>query len=92
MFPFPSRLQKRPHVSARQYARLVHEWVSAIGLDPSSYRTQSPRRTQAAQIYRKTGNRRAVQLLIGHANVGSTVRYPGIELADALCLAKTIDF
>ncbi len=72
---FPSRLHDRPHVSTRQYARLVRDWVSAIGLDPSGYGTHSMRRTKAAQIYRKTGNLRAVQLLPGHAKVDSKVRY-----------------
>jgi site-specific recombinase XerD len=81
---FPSRLHDRPHVSTRQYARLVREWVSAIGLDPSSYGRHSLRRTKAAQIYRKTGNLRAVQLLLFHAKVDSTVRYLGVELEDAL--------
>ncbi len=88
---FPSRLHDRPHVSTRQYARLVREWVSAIGLDPSSYGTHSLRRTKAAQIYRKTGNLRAVQLLLGHAKVDSTVRYLGVELEDALSIAEKID-
>ncbi len=88
---FPSRLHDRPHVSTRQYARLVRDWVSAIGLDPSGYGTHSLRRTKAAQIYRKTGNLRAVQLLLGHAKVDSTVRYLGVELEDALSIAEKID-
>ncbi len=91
VFLFPSRLHKRPHVSTRQYARLVREWVSAIGLDPSGYGTHSLRRTKAAQIYRKTGNLRAVQLLLGHAKVDSTVRYLGVELEDALSIAEKIE-
>ena len=90
-FLFPSRLHKRPHVSTRQYARLVREWVSAIGLDPSGYGMHSLRRTKAAQIYRKTGNLRAVQLLLGHAKVDSTVRYLGVELEDALSIAEKIE-
>ncbi len=88
---FPSRLHDRPHVSTRQYARLVRDWVSAIGLDPSGYGTHSLRRTKAAQIYRKTGNLRAVQLLLGHTKVDSTVRYLGVELEDALSIAEKID-
>ena len=80
-----------PHLSTRQYARLVREWVSAIGLDPSSYGTHSLRRTKAALIYRKTGNLRAVQLLLGHSKVDSTVRYLGVELEDALSIAERID-
>ena len=69
----------------------MREWVSAIGLDPSGYGTHSLRRTKAAQIYRKTGNLRAVQLLLGHAKVDSTVRYLGVELEDALSIAEKID-
>ena len=83
---FPSRLHALPHLSTRQYARLVREWVSAIGLDPSGYGTHSLRRTKAALIYRKTGNLRAVQLLLGHSKVDSTVRYLGVELEDALSI------
>jgi len=88
---FPSRLHDQPHVSTRQYARLVRYWVSAIGLDPSGCGTHSLRRTKAAQIYRKTGNLRAVQLLLGHAKVDSKVRYLGVELEDALSIAEKID-
>jgi len=90
-FLFPSRFHDRPHVSTRQYARLVRDWVSAIGLDPSSYGTHSLRRTKAALIYRKTGNLRAVQLLLGHTKVDSTVRYLGVELEDALSISEKID-
>jgi len=88
---FPSRLRNRLHVSTRQYARLVQDWVSAIGLDPIGYGTHSLRRTKAAQIYRKTGNLRAVQLLLGHAKVDSTVRYLGVELENALSIAEKIE-
>ena len=87
-FLFPSRLHGSPHLSTRQYARLVYAWVSAIGLDPSGYGTHSLRRTKAALIYRKTGNLRAVQLLLGHTKVDSTVRYLGVELDDALSIAE----
>ncbi len=90
-FLFPSRFHERPHISRRQYARLVRDWVSAIGLEPSGYGTHSLRRTKAALIYRKTGNLRAVQLLLGHTKVDSTVRYLGVELEDALSIAEKID-
>ncbi|MEM1076471.1 MAG: tyrosine-type recombinase/integrase [Pseudomonadota bacterium] len=76
-FMFPSRFHDRPHISTRQYGRLVRDWVTAIGLETSGYRTHSLRRTKAAEIYRKTGNLRAVQLLLGHTKVDSTVRYFG---------------
>lgn len=90
-FLFPSRFHDRPHISTRQYARLVRDWVTAIGLEPSGYGTHSLRRTKAAQIYRKTGNLRAVQLLLGHTKVDSTVRYLGVELEDALSIAESVD-
>ncbi|WP_170516033.1 tyrosine-type recombinase/integrase [Ruegeria atlantica] len=72
-FMFPSRFHDRPHISTRQYGRLVRDWVAAIGLEPSGYGTHSMRRTKVAEIYRKTGNLRAVQLLLGHTKVDSTV-------------------
>lgn len=90
-FMFPSRFHDRPHISTRQYGRLVHDWVSSIGLEPSGYGTHSLRRTKAAEIYRKTGNLLAVQLLLGHTKVDSTVRYLGVELEDALSIAENID-
>ena len=90
-FMFPSRFHDRPHISTRQYGRIVRDWVTAIGLEPSGYGTHSLRRTKAAEIYRKTGNLRAVQLLLGHAKVDSTVRYLGVELEDALSIAERID-
>lgn len=90
-FMFPSRFHDRPHISTRQYGRLVRDWVTAIGLEPSGYGTHSMRRTKAAEIYRKTGNLRAVQLLLGHTKVDSTVRYLGVELEDALGIAERID-
>lgn len=90
-FLFPSRFHASPHLSTRQYARLVRDWVSAIGLDPSAYGTHSLRRTKAALIYRKTGNLRAVQLLLGHTKVESTVRYLDVELDDALSIAEKIE-
>ena len=90
-FMFPSRFHNRPHISTRQYGRLLRDWVTAIGLEPSGYGTHSLRRTKAAEIYRKTGNLRAVQLLLGHTKVDSTVRYLGVELEDALSIAEKID-
>jgi integrase len=88
---FPSRLRASPHLSIRQYARLVHRWVESIGLESALYGTHSMRRTKAAQIYRKTGNLRAVQLLLGHTKLESTVRYLGIEVDDALNMAEQLD-
>ena len=76
------------HLTTRQYARLVSEWVSAIGLDPLKYATHSMRRTKATLIYRRTGNLRAVQLLLGHTKIESTVRYLGVEVDDALEIAE----
>ncbi|SDE78036.1 tyrosine-type recombinase/integrase [Ruegeria marina] len=90
-FMFPSRFHDRPHISTRQYGRLVRDWVTSIGLEPSGYGTHSLRRTKASEIYRKTGNLRAVQLLLGHTKVDSTVRYLGVELEDALSIAERID-
>lgn len=90
-FLFPSRLRKSPHLSLRQYARIVESWVSAIGLDPTAYGTHSMRRTKATLIYRRTKNLRAVQLLLGHTNLDSTVRYLGIEIDDALDMSEKID-
>ena len=77
--------------STRQYARLLSQWIASIGLDPSSFGTHSLRRTKATLIYRRTGNLRAVQLLLGHTKVESTVRYLGIEVDDALAISEQID-
>ncbi|MBY4893225.1 tyrosine-type recombinase/integrase [Rhodobacteraceae bacterium N5(2021)] len=90
-FIFPSRFHARPHISTRQYGRLVRDWVTSIGLEPSGYGTHSLRRTKAAEIYRKTGNLRAVHLLLGHTKVDSTVRYLGVEPEVALTIAEGID-
>jgi integrase len=90
-FLFPSRLHGSLHISTRQYARLVHYWVRSIGLDANMYGTHSMRRTKAALIYRKTGNLRAVQILLGHTKLESTVRYLGIEVDDALNMAERIE-
>ena len=88
---FPSRVRPQPHLSTRQYVRIVHGWVESAGLDSSAYGTHSMRRTEAAQIYRKTGNLRAVQLLLGHTKLESTVRYLGIEVDDALSIAEQVE-
>lgn len=88
---FPSRLKSSPHLSTRQYARIVQRWVSSIGLNPATYGTHSLRRTKAALIYRKTGNLRAVQLLLGHTKLESTVRYLGVEVDDALAISEQVD-
>lgn len=85
---FQSRLQTSSHLSTRQYARLVHRWVASIGLDDTAYGTHSMRRTKASLIYRRTKNLRAVQLLLGHTKLESTVRYLGIEVDDALEIAE----
>ncbi len=79
------------HLSRRKYARIVNRWVTEIGLDPALYGTHSLRRTKASLIYRKTKNLRAVQLLLGHTNLESTVRYLGIDEDDALELAEQIE-
>jgi integrase len=87
-FMFPSRLRASPHLSTRQYARIVQSWVREIGLDPAAYGTHTLRRTKASLIYRRTKNLRAVQLLLGHTKLESTVRYLGIEVDDALEMAE----
>jgi integrase len=79
------------HLSTRQYARLLNNWLALIGLDPSIFGTHSLRRTKPTLIYRKTGNLRAVQLLLGHTKIESTVRYLGIEVDDALEIAEKVD-
>ena len=88
---FPSRKDPNRHLSTRQYARLVEGWIASIGLPRSSYATHSMRRTKATLIYRTTGNLRAVQLLLGHTKIDSTVRYLGVEVEDALALAESIE-
>ena len=87
-FLFPSRLHESPHLSTRQYARIVEGWVHEIGLDPAAYGAHTLRRTKASLIYRRTKNLRAVQLLLGHTKLESTVRYLGIEVDDALEMAE----
>ena len=90
-FLFPSRVEASPHLSTRQYARIVESWIAGIGLDPSAYGTHSMRRTKASLIYKKTKNLRAIQLLLGHKKLESTVRYWGIEVDDALEMAEQMD-
>src|SRR6202521_5919038 len=90
-FLFPSRVSESPHLSTRQYSRIVGSWVECIGLDPAAYGTHSLRRTKATLIYRRTRNLRAVQLLLGHTKLESTVRYLGIEVDDALEIAEQTD-
>lgn len=85
---FPSRVIGCPHLTTRQYARIVAKWVESIGLDSTAYGTHSMRRTKATLIYRRTKNLRAVQLLLGHTKLESTVRYLGIEVDDALEIAE----
>ena len=87
-YVFPSRNDYMDHMSTRQYARLVHEWVAGIGLQPHDYGTHSLRRTKASIIYKATVNLRAVQILLGHAKIDSTVRYLGVDVEDALELAE----
>lgn len=90
-FLWPSRIHGSPHLSTRQYARIVRGWVTSLSLEPSAYGTHSMRRTKVAQIYKKTGNLRAVQLLLGHTKMDSTVRYLGVDIEDALSLSEGID-
>jgi integrase len=87
-FVFPSRIDHGDHISTRQYARLVDEWVTGIGLCQEDYGTHSLRRTKASIIYKQTGNLRAVQILLGHTKIESTVRYLGVDIEDALLLAE----
>ena len=87
-FLFPSRIHNSVHLSTRQYARIVNDWVEEIGLDSTNYGTHTMRRTKPTLIYRRTKNLRAVQLLLGHTKLESTVRYLGIEVDDALEMAE----
>ena len=87
-FVFPSRIDYLGHLSTRQYARLVDEWVTAVGLDAREYGTHSLRRTKVSMIYKRTGNLRAVQILLGHSKIENTIRYLGVDLDDALTLSE----
>jgi len=88
---FPSRSQSGMHIGTRQYARLVQRWVELVDLPAEAYGTHSLRRTKVALIYKKTGNLRACQLLLGHRKLESTVRYLGIEVDDALEMSEQIE-
>ncbi|WNJ94088.1 tyrosine-type recombinase/integrase [Bosea sp. 685] len=88
---FPNRSRPGDHVTTRQYGRLLDDWVSLIGLDPALYGTHGLRRTKVALIYKRTGNHRAGQLLLGHSKLESRVRYFGIEVDDALLLSEQTD-
>lgn len=88
---FPSRSRPGEHITTRQYARLLDHWIELIDLDPNAYGTHSLRRTKVALLYKRTGNLRACQLLLGHGKLESTVRYLGIEVDDALELSEQTD-
>lgn len=88
---FPSRVKNSEHLSTRQYSRIVKRWVTSIGLDPTAYGTHSMRRTKASLIYKRTKNLRAVQILLGHTKLESSVRYLGVEVDDALELSEATD-
>ena len=88
---FPSRIHASAHIGTRQYARILNGWVKDIGLDSTAYGTHSMRRSKASKIYKKTKNLRAVQILLGHTKLESTVRYLGIEVDDALDLAEQLE-
>ena len=90
-FLFPSRQSSAPHLSTRQYARMAKRWIALTGADPTEYGTHSLRRTKATLIYRQTKNLRAVQLLLGHRKIESTVRYLGVDVDDALEMAEHIE-
>lgn len=88
---FPSRTRSQDHMSTRQYSRLVDTWVALAGLNLADYGTHSLRRTKVALVYKRTGNLRACQLLLGHTRLESTVRYLGVEVDDALVLSEQTD-
>lgn len=90
-YVFPSRLSGSTHLSTRQYARMVNTWVSEIGLDPTAYGTHSLRRTKPTLIYQRTKNLRAVQILLGHTKLESTIRYLGVEVENALEISEQTD-
>jgi integrase len=87
-FVFPSRVDYMGHISTWQYARLLDEWVTTVGLDKSEYGTHSMRRTKAALIYEATGNLRAIQILLGHTNIEHTVHYLGVDVDDTMTLSE----
>jgi site-specific recombinase XerC len=90
-YAFPSRINRANHISTRQYARLVDEWVTGTGLRREDFVTHSLRRTKASIIYKRTGNLRAVQILLEHTKIESTVRYPGVDIEDALALPEAAE-
>ncbi|SNS75919.1 MULTISPECIES: tyrosine-type recombinase/integrase [unclassified Azospirillum] len=90
-YVFPSRVDHTKPISTRQYAHLAKEWVIGIGQRREDYGTHSLRRTKAALIYKQTGNLGAVQILLGHTKIETTVRYLGIDVEDALQLAETTE-
>jgi integrase len=90
-FMFTACRKQEHHMTTRQYARLLSGWIASIGLDPKLFGTHSLRRAKATLIYRRTGNLRAVQLLLGDTKIESTVRYLGIEVDDALSIAEQVD-
>lgn len=87
-YAFPSRVDAEVHISTRQYARLVGEWITAVGLPRQDFGTHSIRRTKAALVYKRTGNIRAVQILLGHTKIETTGRYLGVDIEDALLLSE----
>ena len=88
---FPSRTQPGDHIGTRQYARIIQRWIRMIDVEPEAYGTHSLRRTKVALVYKKTGNLRACQLLLGHQKLESTVRYLGIEVDDALTMSEQVE-
>lgn len=90
-FLFVGQRNRERCLTTRQYARLVSDWIAGVGLDASLFGTHSLRRTKATLIYRRTGNLRAVRLLLGHTKVESTVRYLGVEVDEALTIAEQVD-
>src|SRR5262249_10367612 len=90
-FLFSGRRGPARGMTTRQYARLLSDWLASIGLDPKLFGTHSLRRTKATMIYRRTGNLRAVQILLGHTKIESTVRYLGIEVDGALSIAEQVE-
>jgi|TARA_B110000908_G_scaffold152883_1_gene188897 site-specific recombinase XerC len=90
-FLWSGRFHEHLYISTRQYARIVRDWVASIGLEVTAYGTHSMRRTKVTQIYKKTSNLRAVQLLLGHTKMDSIVRYLGVELEDALAIAEAVE-
>lgn len=84
----PSRTDHSAHMRTRQYARLVYEWITGIGLPSEDYGTHSLKRTKASIIYKATGNLCAIQILLGHTKIESTVRYLGVDVEDAFTLVE----